>query len=137
MTKLPGSSGTVLFILRTILFANTILGHYSRTLFTKTLRTLRAGLRVTVLEATPTPTFPAFTSLSQLVTLQPVPTPLPSVDRRKADSVRSRGGDLTSYGRDVGLKGGPEVRGIAWSKASAVILSNNDEYLLRIAMAVS
>ena len=38
MRKLPGSSRTVVFVLRTKVFAKTILQHYSQTMLTKTVR---------------------------------------------------------------------------------------------------
>ena len=44
MTKLPGSSRTLVFVLRTKAFANTILEHYSQTVFAKTVRILRTDL---------------------------------------------------------------------------------------------
>ena len=44
MTKLPGSSGTVVLVLRTKVFVNTLLKHYSQTVFMKTVRILRNGL---------------------------------------------------------------------------------------------
>ena len=43
MTKLPGSSLTVVFVLRTKAIANTILEHYLQTMLTKTVRILRTG----------------------------------------------------------------------------------------------
>ena len=46
MTKLPGSSQTVVFVLRTKMFANTILRRHSQTMFMKTVRILRTLLRV-------------------------------------------------------------------------------------------
>ena len=42
--KLLGSSQTVVFVLRTKVFAKTILEHYSQTAFTKTVHILRSGL---------------------------------------------------------------------------------------------
>ena len=45
MTTLPGSSRTVVFILRAKLFAKTILEHSSRTVFTKSVRILRTGCK--------------------------------------------------------------------------------------------
>ena len=45
MTNLLGSSRTVVFVLRTKVFAKTILKHYLRTkMFMKTVRVLRTGL---------------------------------------------------------------------------------------------
>ena len=44
MTKLPGSSRTVLLVLRTKVFANTLLERYSQAMLTKTVRILRTGL---------------------------------------------------------------------------------------------
>ena len=44
MRKLPGSSRTFFLVLRKKVFAKTILEHYSQTMFTKTVRTLRTGL---------------------------------------------------------------------------------------------
>ena len=44
MTKLPGSSRTVVFVLRTKVFANAILKHYLHIMFTKIVRMLRTGL---------------------------------------------------------------------------------------------
>ena len=46
MTAHPGSSRTTVLVLRTKVFAKTILEHYSQTLFTKTVRILRTGLIV-------------------------------------------------------------------------------------------
>ena len=43
MTKLPGSSRTAVFVFRTKVFMNTILEHYTQTMFTKTVRILRSG----------------------------------------------------------------------------------------------
>ena len=43
MTKLPGSSQTVIFIRRTKVFANTIFEHYSLTMFMKIVYVLRTG----------------------------------------------------------------------------------------------
>ena len=40
MTKLPGSSRTVVFVLTTKVFANITLEHYSRTMITKTVQNL-------------------------------------------------------------------------------------------------
>ena len=45
MTKLPGSSWTVVFVLRTKVFANAVLERYSQTAFTKTVRILGTGSR--------------------------------------------------------------------------------------------
>ena len=45
MTKLPGSSRTIVLVLRTKAFAETILEHCSQTMFTKTVRILRTGVR--------------------------------------------------------------------------------------------
>ena len=47
MTKLPGSSRTVLLVLRTKVFANTLLERYSQAMLTKTVRILRTGLPLT------------------------------------------------------------------------------------------
>ena len=45
MRKLLGSSQTVVLVLRTKVFAKTVLEHYSRTMFTKTVRILRRGFK--------------------------------------------------------------------------------------------
>ena len=44
LRKLPGSSRTVALVLRTVVFAKTILEHYSQRMFTKTVRILRSDL---------------------------------------------------------------------------------------------
>ena len=46
MTELKGSFRTVVFALRTKVFAKTILEHYSKTIITKTARILRTGFRL-------------------------------------------------------------------------------------------
>ena len=46
VTKLPGSSQTVVFVFRTKMFANTILRRHSQTMFMKTVCILRTLLRV-------------------------------------------------------------------------------------------
>ena len=44
-TKLPGSSRTAVFVLRTKVFANAFFEHYSRTMFMRTVRISRTGLK--------------------------------------------------------------------------------------------
>ena len=52
MTKLPGSSPTVVFILRMKMFTKTILKHYLQTMFTKTDRILITGLTLSLTDCT-------------------------------------------------------------------------------------